>query len=73
MGFLQPIPLALRFSKVSADLIGPLGATRNGNYYALVMVDSFTGSVEIQPLPDKCAFTVARAMFYGWVCRHGVF
>ena len=37
------------------------------------MVDSFTGWVEIVPIPDKTSLTVARAMFYEWVCRYGVF
>ena len=37
------------------------------------MVDSFTGWVELVPIPDKCSFTVARAMFYEWVCRYGIF
>jgi len=53
--------------------MGPLRETKRGNIYILVMVDSFTGWVELIPIPDKTTDTVARAMFSEWVSRWGLF
>ena len=58
---LQPFTAGAPMEKVHLDLLGPLPITPSGNRYILVMVDQFTKWVEVAPLPDQTAETVARA------------
>ena len=53
--------------------MGMLPETAKGNKYILTMVDSFTGWVELIPIPDKTSKTVAKAMFTDWVMKWGLF
>ena len=55
---------------VHADFFGPVSLTRNGNKYALVLVDTFSGFVEAYPLSHQDT----SAALYGltqWVTHYG--
>ena len=68
---LQPIPVKTEIlDLVGMDLIGPYKKTNLGNQYILSMTCYFTKWVEAFPLPDKTAFSVARAI-YSCYCGHG--
>ena len=65
-------PEAFFGQKVYLDLKGPLGETRRGNKWYLVVIDGFSKWTELLPLEDAEATTVYSAFYNGWVCRHGV-
>ncbi len=67
----MPCPDAPNF-RVHMDLFVVGRTSECGNKYILVMTDAFSKLVEIVPLPDKHATTVARAFFDTWVCRYSV-
>jgi hypothetical protein len=56
----------------SMDVLGPLPTTAQGNQYILVMSDHFTKLVEVVPIPNQRAETVAKAFVDEVVTRHGV-
>ena len=60
-----------RNQRVGMDLVGTLPTTGNGNTYIMVMQDYYTKWVEITPLPNKKAVTVAQSILATWVCRWG--
>ena len=55
---------------VGMDLIGPFQSTADGNKYILTMTDYFSKYVEVVPIPDKSAVSVAHAI-YKVYCRQG--
>ena len=57
--------------RVHIDFLGPLPKTASGNYYILMMVDQFTKSVEIIPLPTQTAEVTARAAVNEFFMRFG--
>ena len=67
---LRPLELPQKFNeRVHADLMGPLKSCTE-NKYILVMSDSFTKWLELPPIPDKSAETVAKAMIEQWLYRN---
>ena len=66
-----PIPEAPN-TRVHLDLFGPLKGGSEGFQLILVMTDALTKYVELVPLRDKKAETVADGFFNGWICRHSV-
>jgi len=56
--------------RVSADLI-KLPQTEKGNLYALVLVDHLSRYVELVPLPDKRAETIATAIIDNFITVYG--
>ena len=58
--------------RIHADLFGPLKASGSQKKFILCMTDAFTKYVELVPLPNKEAPTVARAIFERWFCRYGM-
>ena len=56
--------------RVHADLCGPLRSSGE-NKHILVMTCAFSKFVELTPIPNKEAATVASAIFGSWVCRYG--
>ena len=67
---LSPLPVASRFNqRVSADLLGPLKSD-NDYKYILVLCDAFSKWVELVPIINKQAETVAEAVFKQWICRY---
>ena len=67
----MPVP-SMPFERVSTDILGPLPqCVDTGNKYVLVFVDYFSKYIELIPLPDIKAATVAKAFLREIVCRHG--
>jgi hypothetical protein len=56
---------------IHADLLGPLKTSDSGKKFILCMTDALTKYVELVPLPNKEADTVANAIFDKWYCRFG--
>lgn len=59
------------FQLVFAD-ITELPMTSKGNRYILVLMDHFTKYVNIYPMPDQRASTVAKCIFENYIQEHGV-
>lgn len=57
--------------RVSIDILGPLPRTRRGNTLMLCIIDHFTKWMEVIPIPNQTANTVASAFVENWVCRYG--
>ncbi len=71
---LNPIPVKNTvFSHWFVDVVGRLKTTKHGYSYILTCIDSFSKLVEIIPLRDITAFTVAKALFENIICRYGCF
>jgi transposase InsO family protein len=59
------------FYTVSMDMVGPLATTFRGNRYILVCQDAFSKWVEMVPLTNARAATVADAFMTAIVTRYG--
>ena len=59
--------------KINWDIVGPLPLSENNNMYILSIVDYFSRWLEMIPIPDKSATTIARAIYSNWICRYGTF
>jgi len=60
-----------KFEVLHIDITGPFPTTATGNRYVLSMIDKFTRWVELAPIPNMEATTVAKAFFETWLCRYG--
>ncbi|CAC5363767.1 unnamed protein product [Mytilus coruscus] len=60
-----------RFERIGTDIAGPFPISNNGNMYIVVIEDYFTKFIEIFPIPNMEATTVAEVMFKGWIKRYG--
>lgn len=68
---LIPITPERPFQIVAAD-ITELPVSTKGNRYALVMMDLFTKFVNLYPLKDQTAHSVAVFIFDHYIPQHGV-
>ncbi len=65
---------------VHIDLFGPYSQNlakhakqdKEPKVCVVAMVDYFTKVVELSPIKEKSALTVARVFYNAWVCRYGV-
>ena len=63
---------SIPFERVSTDIMGPLPmCEQSKNQYVLVFICYLTKYVELVPLPDIKATTVATAFLTNVICRHG--
>jgi transposase InsO family protein len=60
------------FQFVAMDLAGPLPTTQKGFRYFLLIVDLFSGWVELVPLQAITAEVVQAAFVENWINRYGV-
>jgi transposase InsO family protein len=58
--------------RVCIDIVGPFPQSTQGNKYALVVTDYFTKYVEIYPMPNQEAATVAKSLVCDFFSRFGV-
>ena len=56
---------------IATDVLGPIPATEAGNKYILIIADYFTKWVEVFPLPNREAKTVADKLVNEVICRFG--
>ena len=61
----------VKFERIGVDIAGPFPKSTNGYVYILVLSDYFTKFMEIFPLRNIEAQTVAETMFRGWIKRYG--
>lgn len=74
----RPIKMPLQLTKVSnspfekiyVDIVEGLPETNRGNNVILSMIDDLTRFVELAPLPDQRAETIAKALFEDILCRY---
>ncbi|PAA63164.1 hypothetical protein BOX15_Mlig027025g2 [Macrostomum lignano] len=67
---LEPILSGYPNQIVHVDHAGPF-PEQEGNRYLLVLVDNFSGYVEIVPVPDVSAATTATVILTEWIVRYG--
>lgn len=70
-GLMSPIVVNEPWNTVGIDLTGPLPKTRRGNIYILVVIDYFTKWVELFPLANIKAKTIAQIFVDDVMCRFG--
>lgn len=68
---LKPIITTKPFQLVTSDIMGPLTQTERGNKYVIVFIDHFTKWVELFPMQNMEAKTVAGCLLQV-IYRHGV-
>ena len=71
---LQPWgPPTKRNVRIHFDLVGPLKSAIAGYKHILTVTDAFSRWVELIPIPNKEAITVAKALFDKWICKFGFY
>ena len=60
------------FARIGINILGPYNVTADGNKYILVVLDYFTKWVEVYPLRDVEAKTVAEILVKEFISRMGV-
>ncbi len=68
---MHPLSAAAQFQRVVMDTMGPLSATTLGNRHVLILTDWFSRWVEIFPLVDITARTIAKVFVEDFVCKFG--
>ncbi len=68
---LHPIPFGFPMDLVQIDIAGPMFPQSSRFSHALFIVDAFTGWLEVVPLADTDAVSVAKAFLNEWVSRFG--
>ena len=71
-GALKDFRVGLPMERVCADIVGPFPKSVSGNKYGLVVTDCFTKFVEIFPMPNQEAGTVAQIMVRDFFTKYGV-
>ena len=63
--------VGIPWERIAADVAGPFPVTRRGNKYILVIQDYFSKWVEIFPMPNQTAETIATLLVDNVVARFG--
>ena len=66
---LQTVKVGSPLQLVAVDILGPLPESEGGNLYVLVVADYFTKWVEVFPIPNQEARTVATKLVDEVFCR----
>lgn len=72
IGHLQVHNVGQPWERVAIDVAGPFPRSHNGSKYILVVMDYFSKWVEVYPMPNQEAPTVAQALIENWISRYGV-
>jgi len=70
-GALQPTRVGSVMERLSIDLTGPHPRSRRGNVYICTVIDVFSKWLEIFPIRNKEALTVAKVLVEKVFCRLG--
>jgi hypothetical protein len=71
---LQPWePPTARNQRIHFDLVGPLKSSNTNFKHILSITDAFSRWVELVPIENKEAITVAQALWDRWICRFGFY
>jgi transposase InsO family protein len=65
-----PIP-PFPFAQVSCDVVGPITPSSKGYRYILTFQDTLSRYIEIFPIRDQKATTIAKKLVTGVIVRHG--
>ncbi len=68
---LQSIPVSSIGYRWHVDTAGPLTTSERGHQYFMVAVEAFTKYLEVVPIPDKKASTLAYAFLHNVLARYG--
>ena len=70
-GTLQPMVSGEPWERLGIDVTGPHPTSANGNVYILTVIDHFTKWVELFPMRNQEASTVAKILVDRVFCTHG--
>ena len=62
---------ATSLTELSADIFGPIPASKKGNRFILVITDRFAKLTKCVALRRITAMSVASAIINAWVCAYG--
>ena len=71
-GRLQPMVVGEPWERIGIDVTGPHPVSSRGNVYILTMIDCFTKWVELFPMRNQEASTIAKILVDRVFCTHGV-
>ena len=66
-------PPTSRNVRIHFDLVGKLRSSNDNYNYILSITDAYSRWVELVPIKDKEAITVAKALWDHWICTFGFF
>ena len=70
-GELQNMNIGEPWERIGIDVTGPHPTSSAGNCYILTVIDHFTKWVELMPMRNQEATTVAKLLFQKVICVHG--
>ena len=69
---LRDFRVGIPMERICIDIVGPFPVSTQGNKYALVVTDCFTKYVEIYPMPNQEASSIAQVLTNEFFSRYGV-
>ena len=66
-------PPTSRNQRIHFDLVGPLKSSDTKFKHILSITDAYSRWVELVPIENKEAITVAKALWDNWICRFGFY
>ena len=70
-GQLQPMVVGEPWERIGIDITGPHLTSARGNSYILTVIDHFSKWVELFPIRNQEASTVAKILVDRIICQHG--